>query len=325
MSLQRAWYQTKLHPLLWLLWPLQALFVWVSNCRRWLYNRGLKASYKAPVPVIVVGNISVGGTGKTPVTEALVDWLQQRGYQPGIISRGYGGQGPFPLLVTPTSDPNQCGDEPLLLARRSRIPVVVAPNRKAAVEHLLEQHPNINIIVSDDGLQHYALQRDLELIVVDGERGLGNGWRLPMGPLRESPQRLTSGAIVVQNGGAEHLHGYRFELQPQAWRRVIDDEPVSLAADGSVIAIAGIGHPQRFFNTLQSLNIVPDSTLAFADHYAFSAKDFAEIPADTNVLMTEKDAAKCQSFARQNWYYLPVRAEFKNDFWQQLAQRLTKE
>lgn len=321
MFWQRAWYRSGLHPLLLLLLPLHVLFVALSTLRRWLFQKGLFSVYRAPVPVIVIGNISVGGTGKTPVTEALVQWLKQHGYEPAIISRGYGAKGPFPQLVNAASLATEIGDEPRLLAIRSGAPVAVGPNRQQAIELLLQAFPSTNIIISDDGLQHYRLARDIEIAVVDGQRGLGNGWRLPLGPLRESKRRLTQVDIVAQNGAAETNFGWVFRLQPQGWKRVKDSSDV-LTPDGDCIAVAGIGNPQRFFETLKQQPVVLTQCIEFADHYPFSATDFAQFDASSNVLMTEKDAAKCQLFARDNWFYLPVSAEFDQGFWLQFEQCL---
>ncbi|MDX1706403.1 tetraacyldisaccharide 4'-kinase [Pseudidiomarina sp.] len=315
---QRAWYSPGVHPLLWLLLPLLWLFVLVSGIRRLLYQWGWLPQHGVAAPVIVVGNITVGGSGKTPVTEALVGWLREHGWRPGIISRGYGGRGPFPLVVTADSDPQRCGDEPLLLVRRCKVPVVVAPDRVGAARHLLAEFPQVNIILCDDGLQHYRLQRDIELIVVDGNRGLGNGWRLPLGPLREPRKRLSRADLVVQNGHSDaHEFGSVFTLQSMGWRRVIDDEPVPKLPQGRTVAVAGIGHPPRFFATLEKLGLRLDASREFPDHYPFSAADFDQLPAHDIVVMTEKDAAKCRSFARPDWYYLPVSAEFESGFWQQ--------
>lgn len=333
MFLQRAWYRAGVDWRLWLLLPLHGLFVAVSWLRQQLYRSGVLTRYCAPVPVIIIGNISVGGTGKTPVTQAVIQWLQQHGYHPAILSRGYGGAGPFPQLVRANSDANKVGDEPRLLAARTQAPVVVGPNRAEAIQWLLQQHPEVDIIVSDDGLQHYALARDIEIVVIDGERGFGNGWRLPLGPLREPLKRLSQVDFLVQNGAttsstralAQHHKVWQFDLQPEQWRRVCDQSPAELAA-GRYAAVAGIGNPQRFFDTLQealsATNIVVDKTYAFADHHPFKAADFAKMNAHDGVLMTEKDASKCQSFAAEKWFYLPVSAVFPLEFWQQFAARV---
>jgi len=320
---QRAWYAATVRPVLWLLLPLHSVFVLISSSRRWLYQQGWLPSHKAPVPVIVVGNISVGGSGKTPVTLALVTHLQQAGWRPGIISRGYGGSGPFPLLVDSNCSASACGDEPWLLQQRAGVPLVVAPDRVQAARSLCEWHPEVNILVADDGLQHYRLQRDLEVVVVDGRRGFGNGWRLPLGPLREPPSRLEQADFWVQQAaetGSDRSNFYH--IAAGTWRRVSDDTEASADDFSGAIALAGIADPERFFATVRGLGIKPRDYLSFADHHPFSAADFAAMDTEQVVLMTEKDAAKCRAFARSNWYYLPISAHFSDEFWRSLASRL---
>ncbi len=319
---QRAWYAAKVRPLLWLLLPLHSLFVLISNFRRWLYQQHWLPSYGAPVPVIVVGNITVGGSGKTPVTLALVQHLQQAGWRPGIISRGYGGSGPFPLLVDGSCNASACGDEPWLLQQRSGVPLVVAPDRVKAARSLCEQHPEVTILVADDGLQHYRLQRDIEIVVVDARRRFGNGWRLPLGPLREPISRLQQADFCVQQG-PNSTDSSNYQIVSGSWRRVADDSEVTCGDFSNAIALAGIADPERFFATVRELGIEPLECLSFADHYCFDRADFAAIGAEQVVLMTEKDAAKCRAFALANWYYLPITAEFSNEFWANFERRLT--
>ncbi|RUO62120.1 tetraacyldisaccharide 4'-kinase [Pseudidiomarina insulisalsae] len=324
MALTRAWYRKSVAPWLWLLLPLHALFVAISTWRR----KRLQAQNlpKLAVPVIVVGNISVGGTGKTPVTLALTRYLKAQGQRPAIISRGYGGSGPFPLRVTPETSAAVCGDEPLLLARRSGVPVVVAPQRLAAVAEVLRSAPETTVIISDDGLQHYALPRQFEIAVVDAARGLGNGWRLPIGPLREHKTRLESVDAVIINGklrpdtlpGVRPPAVYEMQLQPRGWRRVSDDQPCPQLPAGKTLALAGIGHPQRFFDTVATVTSRAFATRAYADHYAFNEADVKQVADYEVVLMTEKDATKWHGFAPQHCYYLPVEAELPDAFWQQL-------
>lgn len=323
MGLQRAWYATQVRPLLWLLLPLHSLFVLVSSSRRWLYQRGWLRRHKAPVPVIVVGNISVGGSGKTPVTLALVEHLQRAGWRPGIISRGYGGSGPFPLRVDGTCSASACGDEPWLLQQRAGVPLVVDPDRVQAARSLCQWHPEVTILVADDGLQHYRLQRDIELVVVDARRRFGNGWRLPIGPLREPPSRIEQADFWVQEAFTEGTFTSNFyQIVPGKWRRVSDDSEVDLSEVSNAMAIAGIADPERFFATVRALRIKPAGYLSFADHHPFSAADFADLGSDQVLLMTEKDAAKCRAFAQPNWYYLPISAHFSDDFWRSLENRL---
>ena len=305
-----------------LLWPLSLLFGLVARVRRLLYLHGLRQSEAVPVPLIVVGNISVGGAGKTPLVMRLVELLREAGYQPGVISRGYGGQSAqWPRQVMADSDPHQVGDEPVLLARRCRCPVVVGPDRVAAARALLDTY-GCNVILSDDGLQHYHLRRDLEIAVVDGFRRLGNGACLPAGPLREPPSRLRAVDFVVGNGaarGGEYLMSLRGD-------RAVDltDPGISVTLAGfsqsTVHAVAGIGDPGRFFDQLRHarLRILEHP---FPDHHAFRPEDL-HFPQDLPVLMTEKDAVKCLAFAPEGCWYVPVSARLEPAFEEDLLKRL---
>ncbi len=303
--LERSWYGSK--PPLTALAPLEWLFSRVASARRSGYAGGKKQRYRASVPVIVVGNISVGGTGKTPFTLWLLALLSAQGYRPGVISRGYGGKAPgYPFEVTASSAASEAGDEPLMLVQRSGCPLVVDPDRGRAAAHLQALH-GCDLIISDDGLQHYALERDIEIAVVDGLRGLGNGHCLPVGPLREPPGRLDEVDYVVVNGEGGAFHhpaGQRMILQPGSICS-LNGEPVELPPQ-SVHAVAGIGNPQRFFDTLTELGyrVLPHP---FADHHRYQARDL-DFGDQNPVLMTEKDAVKCRAFGADNRYYLPVNA-----------------
>jgi len=299
-----------------LLMPLSWLFTLIAEIRRRLFRGGVLRVTKLPRPTIIVGNISVGGTGKTPLLIWLCEHLRQHGYQPGIVSRGYRGDGVL-RAVQPESDPRDVGDEPLLLARRCQVPVFVAPRRVAAGRALLSAHPHVDVILSDDGLQHYALYRDIELAVVDATQGLGNGLLLPAGPLREAPSRLRDVDAVVCHGArpspAIDALGIAMHYMRLGGTQFInlsrpDHIVTSDAFRGrSVHAIAAIGHPQRFFAHLRALGLNPVCH-AYADHHAYTDVDLAHT-ADDIVLMTEKDAVKCAAFAHPNWWYLPVSAE----------------
>ena len=283
--------------------PLAGLFGAAVALRRFLYKAGLLNSERLPVPVIVVGNISVGGTGKTPLVLWLATRLRENGYNPGIISRGYGGANQTPHAVSADSDAAQYGDEPVLLARRSDSPVWIGKDRAAAARALLAAHPDCNVIVSDDGLQHYRLARDVEIAVIDGARGLGNGWLLPAGPLREPPSRLAAVDAVVIRGPrtqvvAQAPAPYEMNLEPAGLRNLRDSgrcvAPSHLQGL-RVHAVAGVGNPQQFFDTLTRLGIA-HTPHAFADHHPFAASDLAFSNCDA-VVMTEKDAVKCERFA----------------------------
>lgn len=305
-----------------LLWPVSLLFGLAARLRRLWYQHNPRLSVALPAPVIVVGNITVGGAGKTPLVARLVELLREAGYQPGIISRGYGGQATrWPQPVHPHSDPRQLGDESVMLARRCRCPVVVDPDRVAAARFLLETY-GCNVIVSDDGLQHYRLRRDLEIAVIDGFRRLGNSACLPAGPLREPPSRLRSVDFVVGNGAAR---GSEYLMALHGDRAVSLVDPtisVSLAgfSQGTVHAVAGIGDPSRFFAHLRHarLRILKHP---FPDHHPFSAKDL-RFPQDLPVLMTEKDAVKCQAFASEGYWFVPVQAQLEPAFEADLLKRL---
>jgi tetraacyldisaccharide 4'-kinase len=306
-----------------LLWPLSLLFCVIVRVRRWLYLNGFLPSAAVAVPVIVVGNISVGGAGKTPLTARLVELLRAAGYRPGIISRGYGGQSEtWPRYVIADSDPQQVGDEPVLLTQRCRCPVVVDPDRVAAARALLETYPSCNVLISDDGLQHYRLQRDIEIAVVDGFRRLGNCACLPAGPLREPPSRLREVDFVVGNGaarGGEYLMALRGETAIN-----LRDPQVSSVLAGfrhsTIHAVAGIGDPGRFFEHLRHarLRLIEHP---FPDHHPFCPEDL-QFREDLPVLMTEKDAIKCWRFAPEGCWMVPVSAQLEPQFEEALLQRL---
>lgn len=304
--------------------PLAGLFFLLSSLRRCLYAVGVKRSYTLPVPVIVVGNITVGGTGKTPLVVWLVKLLRRAGYKPGIISRGYGGEAQrWPQQVRADSDPRMVGDEPVLLARQCGCPLVAGPDRVKAAQALLE-HADCDVVISDDGLQHYRLKRDIELVVIDGARRFGNGRLLPAGPLRELPTRLSSVDFVINNGGPLAHNGEVLMRLAQADARNIVQaqtrRPLQAFTNETVHAVAGIGHPQRFFDALSSQGLKLKEH-AFDDHYHFGANDFA-FDDESPVLMTEKDAVKCGRFAKPHWWWVPVEASLNESFAVQLLARL---
>ena len=306
-----------------LLWPVSLLFSAVVRLRRWLYQTGLRRSETLPVPVIVVGNISVGGTGKTPLVARLVELMREAGYTPGIVSRGYGGQSTeWPRQVAADGDPTLVGDEPVLLARRCRCAVVVGPDRVAAARLLLETY-GCNLIISDDGLQHYRLRRDIEIAVVDGFRRLGNAACLPAGPLREPPSRLREVDFVVGNGAAR---GREYLMSLRGETAVNLDDPLITSTLASfrqctIHAVAGIGDPWRFFDHLRHarLRLIEHP---FPDHHPFKPEDL-QFREDLPVLMTEKDAIKCRGIApaRASCWYVPVSAQLDPEFEDQLLKR----
>lgn len=313
--IERGWYNGSV--LNYLLLPLSLLFMLVSTIRRGLFKLGVLKSVKVARPVVIVGNISVGGNGKTPFTLWLVELLKANDIKVGVISRGYGGKADYyPVAVDSSFDTTKFGDEPVLIHRRTGCPVVVGSDRIKSCEMLINQY-GCDIIISDDGMQHYRLQRNMEVAIVDAARQFGNGWLMPVGPLRELKSRLKQVDHIIYNGQSDQ--GISFELAPGA--------PIQVQIDSDMIPghpfkfdaahlVCGIGNPARFKQTVTKQGIGVNSFTAFADHHHFSAIDFAAF-GDEPVLMTEKDAVKCQAFARPNWWYLPVDARLPKTFEQQ--------
>lgn len=303
--------------------PLSWIFCAITWIRSTLYKRSLIKINRLPVPVIIVGNITVGGTGKTPLVVWLVEYLRSQGYRPGVIARGYGGKAmSWPRQVVTDSDPLLVGDEPLLIANRCACHVWVGPDRTLAAKALLESS-DCDIIISDDGMQHYALGRDIEIAVIDGQRRMGNGLCLPAGPLRERPSRLSQVDLIVVNGCArtqEHpmiIVGWELISLTQPERRMSLNDASKL---GQVHAIAGIGNPERFFSTLRDAGLTL-LTRSFPDHHNFTT---VEINPDDDlpVFMTEKDAVKCYTIASQRHWYLKVNASLGSRFSTNLKQLL---
>lgn len=322
--LLEAWY--KGHPLLRMLSPLEALYRKVVRGKRQRFLAGEGEIYRAPVPVLVVGNITVGGTGKTPLILFLIDHCRRRGIRVGVVSRGYGAKPPqLPWRVTAGQSASEAGDEPLLIVQRSAVPLMIDPDRSQAVRALLEAEP-VDLILCDDGLQHYRLARDLELVLIDAARGLGNRRCLPAGPLREPVERLAEVDALLYNGAAlDRDDGFAFSLQPTALVNLITGERYALdhfPAGQQLHAVAGIGNPQRFFNTLLGLKWQP-LPHPFPDHAQFSAEALSFSP-DLPLVMTEKDAVKCRSFAKAHWWYLSVDALPSPAFVRWLDEHLTR-
>ena len=295
-----------------------------ADLHREAYQSGRIARQGLEVPVIVIGNITVGGTGKTPLTIWIAKCLKARGLRVGIISRGYGGITPRkPLEVTAQSSPRLVGDEPVLIQRQTGCPVFVFPRRIEAGRALLRQYP-VDVILSDDGLQHHELERDIEIVVVDGERGFGNGSLLPAGPLREETTRIESVDFIVYQGTSPHegilmeLEGTQLVNLQNACRRI----KLQDLRGQKVYALAGIGHPSRFFRHLEAYGIELE-TRSFEDHHRFRAKDL-EFAKNAPLLMTEKDAVKCREFARENDWFLPVSARITGNLEAGLLDRLQK-
>jgi len=310
-------------PLWLLLLPLSWLYGLVSGLIRLSYKVGLKRAWRAPVPVVVVGNLTAGGNGKTPVVIWLVEQLTQRGIRVGVVSRGYGGKAErYPLLLTGQTTTAQAGDEPVLIFQRTGAPVAVSPVRSEAVQALLSQ-TDVQMVITDDGLQHYALARDKEIVVIDGVRRFGNGWWLPAGPMRERASRLKSVDAVIVNGGTAQAGEIPMQLRPGLAVNLLTGERRDVAELPNLVAMAGIGHPPRFFSTLEACGARLLNTVPLADHQALSQAQVAGFTAPGQTLiMTEKDAVKCRAFARDNWWYLPVDAELQGEQPERLLQAL---
>ncbi|MBW7470143.1 tetraacyldisaccharide 4'-kinase [Marinobacter sp. M216] len=321
--IDRLWYGTG-RPLGFLA-PLSWIFQAITASRR---RKAWDARDEVlPVPVVVVGNITAGGTGKSPLTARLVAEFRAAGWRPVVLSRGYGGKAAqYPLLVQGDSEPSQAGDEPVMLARATNTPVVVDPQRRRGAAWALEQGLG-DILISDDGLQHYALPRDIEIAVFDGVRGTGNGALIPVGPLREPVSRLASVDFVVVNGGdfeegghiesfqgIEHPQIFTMALEPSSLTNLKTGEsrPLSDLTGRHVRAVAGIGNPERFFDTLRSLGAVVEGT-AFPDHHDFRASDL-DAESGRWVVITAKDAVKCQGFAKDNVWVFSVQARLDPEF-----------
>ena len=320
-SSQQAWLDAWYGARRWTLFllPLMWIFIVASGVRRWWLCLFRQTRIKKPV--IVVGNISVGGTGKTPLLISLVKYLQQVGLTPGVISRGYGGKAiQYPYLLDANATAAIAGDEPFSIWQRTACVVCVGPDRVACARLLEKQ--GCDILLSDDGLQHYRLGRDIEIAVVDGQRALGNGFRLPVGPLRESARRLKEVDWVVVNSPRDQfalpqlpdLMFVPMKINPQSLVHVQSGRllPVEHFKGQTLHAVAGIGNPSRFYTSLHNLGMLTVEH-KFPDHHPYQESDF-EFAANKPVIMTEKDAVKCRAFAREHWYYLPVEAQLPDEF-----------
>jgi tetraacyldisaccharide 4'-kinase len=333
-TLTRSW--TRRGLLAWTIWPVSLLFRMLVWMRRSLYKAGFLHSTRLPVPVIVVGNVFIGGTGKTPFTIWLVDALRRAGYVPGVISRGYGAQTDVPQLVTADSLAQEVGDEPLYMARAAQVAVMVGRNRVAAAHALLATRPETDVIISDDGLQHYALQRDVEIVLFDS-RGVGNGWLLPAGPLREPAARRRDFTVVnAQQVPAGVLgNSVPMQLVGEYAERLVDrsqrvaltalqppkgDDPPSI----KIVAAAGIGNPSRFFSMLQRTGLVVEE-MPVPDHYDFADNPFADVRTDI-ILITEKDAVKCSQIDTlkndPRLWVVPVTARIDSALAEQIVEKL---
>lgn len=320
---------TTINGLTLLLLPFSFLFSLLVRTRRLLYQLKIKKVTRFSVPVIVVGNITAGGTGKTPLVIALVKLLKEKGYSPGVVSRGYGVKNlTHPRLVQKDDAVKRVGDEPLMIAQQTDCPVVICPNRVTAVTSLLSTQKIItpcDLIISDDGLQHYAMGRDIEVVVLDGTREFGNQLYLPAGPLREPLSRLKETDYLISNGKGSRRDVAFMALQPQSFISLIDNRTqlaLSAFKNKTIHAVTGIGYPDRFFRTLQSLDINMTKHI-FPDHYRFTPEDI-DFKDNFIVIMTEKDAVKCKEFADERHFFLSVTAKLDEDFIEDILSKLKK-
>jgi len=339
--IEKIWF--KRHNAKWiivpLLLPVSVLFYLLTGLRRFFYRVGLFQSHRVSAPVIIVGNIGIGGNGKTPVVIYLIEQCIKLGLKVGVVSRGYGGKAPYyPYLLTKDSSASEAGDEPILIYQRCKIPVVVGANRVAAANLLIAK--GCNIIIADDGLQHYTLARDLELVIVDAKRQFGNGFLLPAGPLREGKWRLNTVDFVIYNQSSGNINSHNnsfthnkyskidMVLCPQFVCNVKTNEKISLQVfinqHNNVNAIAAIGDPERFFTTLSSQHFNVKKAKGFVDHHQFTLSDLQHFSASMPLLMTEKDAVKCQKFAKNHWWYVPVGAVFAEQDTKPLLTKITE-
>ena len=319
-TLSRLHYSKSLFPLL--LFPLSAIFFLIFFIRKYLYQFNFLKSFKLNVPVIVIGNITLGGTGKTPLIIHLAKELKKNGYHPGIVSRGYGARSISATEVNQKSDIDEVGDEPILIQKHTHMPVFVSKDRVMAAKALIKKYKKIDVILSDDGIQHYRLMRDVEVLVIDGTRGFGNGYLLPAGPLRELKYKLNDVDVIVCNHkkviDGSYLMKYKSEFLVNL--KTKQKIPLSKVRLGNIHAIAGIGNPDRFFNDLKSLGLVFNSS-AYQDHYRFMKKDFKTM-SGKNIIMTEKDAVKCEKFAQDNFWYLPIDVDIDSKFTNVILKKL---
>ena len=320
--IEKQWYQPK-NFLTYLLLPLSWLFSMVVRVRRFLYRHRILKSTKFDVPIIVVGNLTVGGSGKTPLVIALASKCRAEGYRVGIVSRGYGSNNQGVTLVTDDHSAAEVGDEPFMIFHKTQLPVAVAAKRCRAVEALIDKKQS-NLIIADDGLQHYAMQRAIEIVVIDGKKKFGNRLPLPAGPLREPIARLKTADFIVVNGETRHKNDVTMKIVPDHLTQVSTEAKIEVAAlnQSAVHAVAGIASPERFFTTLRAMGLTFEAH-AFPDHHVFTPEDF-QFQDNAMIVMTEKDAVKCRTFADDHFWYLPIHAELSDDFYTSLFHCLDK-
>ena len=324
-SLEHYWYESNVFAIIVVcsLLPLSGLYCLISIVRRKLYQLNIKKSFSTQVPVVVIGNIVVGGSGKTPLLISLCDYVSKRGFKPGVVSRGYGGNVTGLKQVSSHDTAELVGDEPLMISQRTNVPVVVGADRVSAINHLLTNN-QCDIVFSDDGLQHYRMRRDFEIAVIDADRKFGNGFCLPAGPLRERVSRLKEVDLIVYNGGNINNSAessYKLQITELKQLNGENSRPLSsFETNMSIHAVAGIGYPARFFNQLtkSGLNITEH---AFKDHHKYQQHDFSGWHTEC-IIMTEKDAVKCHHLSLPDAWIVIVNAELSEILEEQLDSKL---
>lgn len=314
--IESSWYKKK-SLITWLLSPFSCLFFILSSFRKLLFRLGIAKSFKADIPIIVVGNIGIGGNGKTPFVLWLVPHLERMGLKVGVISRGYGAKASvYPYELSGTSSVEEAGDEPFLIYNRLQCPLVIGANREASYKILKEKY-NVDVIVSDDGMQHYKMPRVIEFCIIDSKRRFGNGFLIPAGPLRELPSRINSVDLAIENGGDSLLS---YQLAASGFYSV-KNKAFAENTPSEGIAVSAIGSPQRFEKSLEALGKKLVGRKHFRDHHAYTEQDFTDTEPHA-VFMTEKDAVKCQQLAKNNWYYLKVDATPTKELIEEINQLL---
>ncbi|WP_404394844.1 tetraacyldisaccharide 4'-kinase [Pseudoalteromonas phenolica] len=314
--IESSWYKKK-SLITWLLAPLSGLFFLLSSFRKLLFKLGIVKSFEADIPIIVVGNIGIGGNGKTPFVLWLVPHLESMGLTVGVISRGYGAKAPvYPYELSSTSSVEEAGDEPFLIYNRLQCPLVIGSDREASYKILKEKY-KVDVIVSDDGMQHYKMPRAIEFCIIDSKRRFGNGFLIPAGPLRELPSRINTVDLAIENGGDSH---FSYQLAASGFYSV-KNKAFAENTPSEGVAVSAIGSPQRFEKSLEALGKKLVECKHYRDHHAYTEQDFTDTESNA-VFMTEKDAVKCQQFAKNNWYYLKVDATPTKELIEQINQLL---
>ena len=308
---------------IYLLIPISIFFYFFTSLKKYLYKNGLLKTIKIKVPVLIIGNITLGGTGKTPLALDLIENFLKKGLKPALISRGYGGSANNISEVFEFSDVRAVGDEALLIKAKSKIPVFIGKDRANVAKILLKKHPETSIIISDDGLQHHRLARDYEIIVVDSQRQFGNGLIFPAGPLRECISKLKQVDAVVYKGANSNTNFYQMKYITKYFKNLLTNKKAIFKdiKDKKIVAITAIGNPESFFSTLEGYDLEFKKVI-FNDHYLFNKNDFIKY-ADYNIVMTEKDAIKCKKFATKNFWVLPLETKVDERLFQNILKKVT--